>query len=100
MQKQYDFYMVESEILVFKDNHTGRKARKLNLRYENENNADMDNGVLNKHADQERVAGRAGLPEDKGGNFGAYGEMARSMRSSLGSGSTTNAVSPSRFDKA
>ena len=57
----------------------------------------MDNGVLNKHADQERVARRAGVLKDGDSQRGVYGDMARSLRSSVGSGSTTNAVSPSRF---
>ena len=98
-QKQYEFAFDQEEFITFKP-----KARKLNLRYENENNADMDNGVLNKNADQDRVARRAeglrdGRTEDSHRGVD-HGALARSMRSSLGSGSATNAIAPTRFQKA
>ena len=96
-QRQYEFAFVQEEIITYKP-----KARKLNLRYENENNADMDNGVLNKHADQERVARRAeGFRDGRDGDRG--GDSHRGVdqiRSSPGSGSATNAISPTRFERA
>ena len=54
----------------------------------------MDNGVLNKHADQDRVAKRAGVLKDGDtqSHRGSYeeikSEIKRSMRGSVGSGST------------
>ena len=51
--KKIEFFHNQQDIISFLDNH---KVWRLNLQYELENNGKMDNGILNKDADEDEGA--------------------------------------------